>query len=311
MDPVMVGLKRLDSKNDVERLALDIHITPVAQQHYGMLAGFLGAPQATQLAPVEGDLVSLQLVLGSAWGGDRLFAGLRNTTPSFTVDRDGEFPRVDEHTPPAYVGGNRNNSLLRLFGDGQPFDAEGFSAPNENSRLDFWQRRNDQFHVMSMHRDVLVDVVPQLKYVDAPREAQLRLRVGDLASSKMKDLLNAYAYAHARRISNGNLRFLNTLSNQLGVDPHDARRVAERLLGAKLICPIGGDYELKAPANEYLRWSSTFAPGKKPTRIPDGFTARPLTWFRGLELEFTLQQNELSAHAELQLQRDKVSANAH
>jgi hypothetical protein len=155
-----------------------------------------------------------------------------------------------------------------------------------------------------MHREVLVDVMPQLMYVESPCEAQLRLHIGDLATSEMKDLINAGGYAQARKISNGNLRFLNTVSNQLGVKVKDARRVAERLLAAKLICPVGGDFKLASSSADYPAWSSAIPPSEKRPSVPKGFVAPPLRWFRGLELDFTLQRNELSVHAEMNIHRD-------
>ena len=123
----------------------------------------------------------------------------------------------------------------------------------------------------------------------------------------MTALLNNFGYIRTRQTSLGNLRLMNGLNQQLHVAPKDCRQVAERLMGAKLVCPLGGKYVFKETTDGAGRWTSTAMTrgGGIPllgTQVPAGYKAPPLNWFRGLELEASMTEKILSAHAEVLMQ---------
>jgi hypothetical protein len=99
-------------------------------------------------------------------------------------------------------------------------------------------------------------------------------------------------------------------------------------LDAKLKCPLGGEYVFRAgiradgkvpvppppgekseaAADAFGRWTST-ALENQPAggnllhpSAPAGFEAPPLNWFRGLDLEATMNEKNLSAHANIIMQ---------
>ncbi|MEN6557399.1 MAG: hypothetical protein ABFC54_04380, partial [Thermoguttaceae bacterium] len=76
--------------------------------------------------------------------------------------------------------------------------------------------------------------------------------------------------------------------------------VAELLLDAKLICPLGGRYVLRQTPGETPQWtSSAMSPpdhGHSTTMAP------PLNWFRGLTFDATMTDRDISAHAEVLMQ---------
>ncbi len=79
------------------------------------------------------------------------------------------------------------------------------------------------------------------------------------------------------------------------------------MLDAKLICPLGGQYVLRTADGAASRWTSTAlesAPsgGMVKVHAPAGYRSPPLNWFRGLDLEATMTEKTVSAHAEVIMQ---------
>ena len=74
-------------------------------------------------------------------------------------------------------------------------DAEGYS----HSRLGIWRRQFNGFTVFSLQPEVLAAVTPQLKFQQAPRPAQLWLRVADPSDAQMTPLLNSWGYGEPER----------------------------------------------------------------------------------------------------------------
>lgn len=128
----------------------------------------------------------------------------------------------------------------------------------------------------------------------------------------MTALLNNLGYMRTRETSLGNLRLMSDLAQQLHVPPKDCREAAEELLGAKLVCPLGGQYVFKEDPQDPQAgargwWTSTALAGSRggfplTAQAPPGYQAPPLSWFRGLKLEATMTEQIFSAHAEVLMQ---------
>ena len=92
--------------------------------------------------------------------------------------------------------------------------------------------------------------------------------------------------------------------------PKDGKQVAEKLLGARLVDPLGGKYVLDDGPDGTQRWTSTalkdsrggLLSGSEP---PEGYQAPPLSWFRGLTADAVMTQRALSAQAEVIMQLPK------
>ena len=72
-----------------------------------------------------------------------------------------------------------------------------------------------------------------------------------------------------------------------------------------MICPLGGKYVLQRGRAE--RWTSTSLQNGPPggfmkVHAPNGYLSPPLNWFRGLDLEATMTEKTVSAHAEVIMQ---------
>ena len=204
-----------------------------------------------------------------------------------------------------YVGSTRELGPLSVLNLGlPPSDPAGYAA----SRLGGWRREYEGLTVFSFQRDVLETVVPQLRYEKAARPA-IRLKVGDLSNARIEPVINDLAYGRTRETSLGNLRLLHALNQQLHVPPAACRDTAERLLDAKLICPLGGKYVLQEADGGLPQWTSTAlqsipvsSTGLLKVHAPQGYFSPPLNWLRGLDLDATMTEKTVSAHAEVIMQ---------
>ncbi len=152
--------------------------------------------------------------------------------------------------------------------------------------------------MLSFQREVLESVAPLLTFEEAPVPAQARLHVGDVSRSNLAGMLNMLGYVRAKRTSEGNLRLLDSLTRQLHVPPKDALATAERLLDAKLVCPVGKTYELAQNNGGQAHWIS---PALLDPAAGRDYLFPPLEWFRGLTANAMTTGNLLEAHVEIDM----------
>ena len=103
-------------------------------------------------------------------------------------------------------------------------------------------------------------------------------------------------------MSVGNTQFLGILTQQLGVPPEAALDVAQRLLGAQLVCPLGGKYE-RIESGQCATWQSTAWPAARRYERPADYVTPPLDWLRGLEAQVIRYPNQLVLIAHVDMQR--------
>jgi hypothetical protein len=314
MDPVIVGIRRQDrpkenDSSDRERIMMDVHISPYAQQHYGWLVGFLSPPDKTRLVPVAGNLIEGDVLLGRGIGApsSRMFAGVRDFAPAFVLN-NGEIVvdfRALESQTPVYVGETPPKGIVSQFLLGNKIPADDEYVSTNGIVGTRWLRVIGDFVAASNDKAVLEAVTPQFKLEDAARPSQLRLRVGDLSASQWSRILTAHGYVRARKTSAGNVHFFHALMRDLHVDPADCFATAGRVLSAKPTCPLGGKYALKEFGPGPVRWHSPNWANEylaAETGIPEKYRFPLLDWLRGLDLEFSIDRTTLSTHIELELQ---------
>jgi hypothetical protein len=212
------------------------------------------------------------------------------------------------------------------------FDIDGIARTN--GLFNVWISRRDDFFLFAFARDVLMEVGPQLAMVEPKRPAQIRVQVDDLSDKQVATMVNAIGYMRARDASASGARFMNSLVSQLHVPPQHARALAERLVGGKFDCPLGGDYqlmdsatgeransnaangeELPAPGQVNLApgrqlWASTATPPENRfllTAIPADYTMPLMNWFRGMAADVTRANDAFTLHADLEMIRIKVA----
>jgi hypothetical protein len=287
------------------------------------LANRLGPAPKLRLAPIVGDVASLELVLSEFGEPLHAFAGLRDFRTPFMV-RQGEVqPAADlSQFLSGYVGVWPRLHLLDTFlgGPTGPFDRNGIAR---NNRLfDLWMRRADDFFLFAFRREVLMEVGPQLAMIEAERPAQVRLHVDDLSNREIATTVSGFGYSQARAATASGSRFMNSLISQLHVRPEDARPIAENLVSGKFESPLGGEYALVTPSlqsgdtlpgpGERRLWASTATPTANRfllTEIPADYRMPMLDWFRGLDFDLTRNDaaDMLTAHVELDMVHQDVT----
>lgn len=333
MDPVVLGLKHV-AKTDAgnERIVVDMYLTPYARHmYYRELERFLGPPSRKRIAPVTGNLVSVEVVTTRSDKGfvpdpdfnagdpvknaidkvlvrtQRLFGGIQDCEMPFTIKwasvQEGD---LQPETIRVYVGETPAPALAKWLGGGlfdtKP-DDNGYYTTGEG-RSETWGRAWNNFYVIGSNKDVLTKITPQLKTVAAKRPAQIRLDVKQLSNAKFAPLLNAYAYVHVRKASIGNALMLRSMGRLLRVGPDEALRAAGRVLGASVVCPLGGTYRCKGgEAGIYRSTAWRERTLGKITKVPADFRFAPLESLRRLVFEFTIdpKAQALGTHIEVDL----------
>jgi hypothetical protein len=323
--PVVAALKRQASPkgNEWDRITADVRLAPYSQTNLVPFTNRLGPAPKLRVAPIGGDVASVELVLSGFGEPLHAFAGLRDFRTPFMVRQGEARPALEmSQFASGYLGVWPRLHLLDTFlgSPTGPFDQSGIAR---NNRLfDLWLRRADDFFLFAFQREVLMEVGPQLAMVEAERPAQVRLRIDDLSNKQIATTVSGFGYSRARAATASGSRFMNSLIAQLHVSPEEARKIGEQLVGGKFVSPLGGEYELVTPSlqageslpgpGERKLWASTATPTANRfllTEIPADYRMPLLDWFRGLDFDLTRNDaaDALTAHAELDMVHQDVT----
>jgi hypothetical protein len=308
LDPLMVGVKRfaLDRKGR-ERLVIDAYLSPLDETKFGWIARALGPATKAHISSAPEDVVTAQValvggLLEQAIPPHQIFLAVQDNEALddlHSVDLLKVLQLVK--TTPWYLGAWPRPGFLAPFmrGEAGEPDEQGVAQ----LPLGFWRWERNQFSLLSSDKELLIRAEPHLRVEQDQRAAHIRLRVGDLSQTKLAELISRAAYQRARRASFGNSRLLQALSHQLHVPPGQALATAESLLDARLVCALGGQYELVRHPSGAEFWRSTGWPPAGADRPPKDYCAPLLEWFRGLQSELTKEHDRVVARAQLDMQR--------
>ena len=316
MDPVIIGIsKKKSGRAGVTRVVADVHISPYPQRHYGQLRTMLGKPLKKRVAPLDGDIVSIEANITHFFFGKSppqvWFGRLQDFSPRFKIAAgkvDDRSVGENEDRFPAYAGVHENLLGLTDGRDRKPEPNGDILLNKKNPTV--WGRSTKEWFLLSTQRPLLKKATANLKLAGAERPAQIRLRIADLRETKIAKLLQAYSYTQTRKVSAGNSRWLNMLNQQLGVAPHEAIKVTEKLLDATPTCPLGGKYRLETLPDGRQRWESTawrYDSLAQVADVPNNYKSPLLEWFAGLELEFQITPDVLMTHIELDMREPAKS----
>jgi hypothetical protein len=311
-DPLMVGVRRfsVEPSEKMERIAIEAYVAPLGQEKYGWLSQFLAPPVRTEIQLPPDDVINCQVHLAGqgtarSFSPDHvMFAGLKDMVPPVPGETKGLLATLRTlQSLPAYLGGwPRPGYLDRLplgLGGGPP-DALGFSR----LLIGLWRWQAGGFSVLSFDRSILENCAMHLRPVPADDVAQGRLKIRDLEKSKLSAWFNTYWFRRAAQTTRGNLMLLDSLTEQLKVEPSQSLQVAERLIDARLQCSLGGRYVLQSansdsgvavwqttawPANLQMMGDGQPTLGFDSTKClpPPEYKATWLEWFRGAQLHLT------------------------
>ena len=305
LDPMVIAVQRSSPDKKLEQVVVDARMMPFSRSNFERLQETFGPADAYQLAPIPQNLGSFQAILKD----QRIFGGLQDVNPPGTPSEGSSLPGgLFRNILVGYLGADGPLGPLGLLNLGvfSPTDVPGLSQ----SVLGGWRLSMDTITLFSFQQQVLASVAPQLKYVEMEEPAQFRLDMGDITQANITPLLNDLGYGRTAETSRGNLRLVHQLNQQLRVPVAECRTVAEDLLDAAMICPLGGEYSLQEEPRGMQWWTSTELRGSRIGGLlsepaPAGFVAPPLNWFRGLKVEMQILPETLNVHAEVLMEQPK------
>ncbi|RIK74484.1 MAG: hypothetical protein DCC68_22970 [Planctomycetota bacterium] len=340
--------ERPKPQGELETVSIEARVSPFTGRTYRTIAERLGPATREYVEPLDGNLVSLSahvrnVDLRSAFAGmlgglgegplGEVLGNLRGGAVRPEAPPPDErsrlmFVGLDDFAGPVAPGDGFLNKLqavrqanlyvgswpeagpiARFLGLDRPL-AEGEAAFFDVfPQLGVWGLKHKDFTVVALHKEDLAAKAGQLRVVEADRPAQIRVRAGDLTGTHLAAYLNALGYGRTWAGSTGNSRYLHRLAEQFHIPRSETLPLAENLCGAKLICPLGGEYKLAERDDGLTVWTSTaweFAKSGQNSRsvqTPDGYVAPPLVWFRGLDAEAALEPGKLTVRAKLVVER--------
>lgn len=310
--PLTVCIHSEELAPGLDRIAVDLCLHRYSATNLASWAKKLGPPSDIRVAPIAGDVASLNIVLDGLLGSGEpfhLFGGIRDGHVPLVV-RGGSLATVTAVTDAvqAYVGAwPRPDFLERFLGRPRgPYDANGFARTS--GLFDLWIRRADDFMLFSFKQQVLYEVGSQLAMVKAGRPAQAWLTLNDLVGTQYEQVATSYAYARTRDTSATGSRFMNSLVEQLHVPKPEAYDLANKLVAGEFVCPLGGEYVLMEAQSGAELWASTAAAPNNQfllTEIPPDYQFPLLEWFRGMHAEVLRGEDSLNLFAEVLISNDK------
>ncbi len=324
MDPISISLAREPVGQEQERITLDLSITPFTRQNLGGLSNWLAPPSPQQI--VTGPEVLVFLELGAR---SRLFGGLVDSELAYRFANGQVTPEVNwRNRPPLFIGEHTPafRQMLNLRGEKSQdgyFSNPEAADPERSARFGFdYGREWGDWWAAALRKDTLPQVTPGLALADGSRSAQLRLRIGDLGKSKLAPLLRAGNYVQDRLASQVNARLLDSFTEQLKLKEVAAPIEAQAVLGAAVVCPLGGEYRRDPPDYQFSShqpWYSTAWPApEEPWKTvpffermsfsrlhepPAGYSPHLLNWFNGLVVEVKFEDQTMLSHVELTVQK--------
>lgn len=312
VDPVMIGIERVEGAGDREQLRIHGEIAPFVPGKYGKIAKQLGPPTKTAIQFPSDDLVAIQAhVVSDQLQGTipphHLFAGVKDADLPDPEQFDGVLQTyLALRTLPAYLGAWPMPGLLdRLpFRLGQGVEVE----PGLNRLIGgLYRYQSEDFSMLSFQQDILIDSLPDLAVADTDDEAQVRLHIQNLAGTELEGWVNGQLYKQASQMSLAGAAFLNRLSTQLRMAPDQAEAMDSWLLAGDLACPLRGTYTFEK-TRRGERWVSSAWDSKTAlpaVQVPADYQAPMLAWFRGLQANLTQYEDRLVFDATLDTEHQR------
>jgi hypothetical protein len=320
-DPLVVGISRARQKDadELEQLTIDARLEASAMGKYERFSKRLGEANPQQLVCEPPLLASFQVSLANQLSNDA------NTLSWGVLDQAVEGPANAGgllgalalwRSAPAFLSVT-DGSLLsgRLLDRLRDFDAEGYFEGVGG----LWRRKHEGLTTLSYHRNVLEHVTNTTEWIEAEEPVQARLSIGCLEDSQLASWLAAAARSRGQEASLRNARLMHAFMSQLAVDGSAAKRHAEQLVGAELICPLGGEYSWQAGEGQQLAGAAAneAAGSELPRWISSAWSERPgelldpadesipavLKWCHGLEAHMKQEAKVAALHAEILLHR--------
>ena len=311
LDPMFIALKRYGQENNVERIVYDARIAPFGQEKYDWLFSMLGPPISQEIKGTTRDVVTVQASLDGGSiskriGQHQFFGAVQNEQVPAEIKSSSILQTLELFkNVPGYVGSWPKAGYLdwlpRL--GGQP-DQHGFTY---SKMLGLWRLQWEDFSAVAFEANRLMELQQQLQIVPSDRPAQVRIHVGDLYNSNLREWANSQSYRRSWETSLANARLLNLVAKQFNLSPKQSRQIIENLLDVELVCSLRGEYKLEETQSREI-WHSTAWPDFDQPQLPAEYVSPLLTWFRGFDLELVQSREQFSIHGFLDVQRTSTSS---
>ncbi len=312
LDPMMVAVKRYKQEDKIERIVFDAQVLPFGEDKYKWLVQRMGPPLQDEVRASPDDIVRFEASMrGGLGGGDaathHLFGAVQDYLDPDIDLKPKSFLRLLDtfRQTPGYVGAWPSPGFTNWMPQlgGRP-DAFGYTY---SGLLKLWRLQWNDFSVLSFNQRRLEELKKHLAIIPSTRPAQVRVKIGDLANSKIQVWANMINFRRSWQASIANVQLLNLINQQFRAPPEQTKSVASRMLDVELVCSLDGDYQrFELPTGRVL-WYSDAWPSFGNPALPVGYLAPVLTWFRGLELEVIKKDNQFSLHGILDVQRSDQS----
>ncbi|MFO0870059.1 MAG: hypothetical protein U0935_14100 [Pirellulales bacterium] len=308
MDPLVVAVKRHVEEGNRERIAVEARLSLLDESKYGPWLSVLGPPMAERMESQGNEVIFAEAqlrggVLFPQIPPHHLFLGITDAAPLPSFAGSGLFETFRSlRGTPGYLGAWPKAGFLDVL----PFNLGGsLPDPQGYSRLPLgvWRRQWDAFSVVSFDPSLLEPLPKTLRVVPANDEAQVRVHVADISQGKLAPWVNGVFYERARQASVGNVKLLHLLHQQFQVPRGETKELAEDLLDAELVCPLGGTYELAERPDGVVAWQSSAWPTRSGAALPVDFRAPVLRWFRGLDARLVKLPDQLAVSGEIRMER--------
>lgn len=311
--PLSLAAARTRLPNGGETVALNLLAAPCTDLKLGKFAEALGPASTEQIAPTSDDLAHFELLLDTQFtllGQENelhhLFGALQDFKSPLVVEQGTVAPDAPAtEFVRGYIGAWPRPGLLALFTGRNPLVGP---QPDRLENDIFLAGRDDLF-LLSFKPELVDKVLPQLQRVEAQRPAQVRVLIRDLTGSDLSELVNAVGYMRSREASVAATRLMNTMANQLHVPRPLALETVEEFADGRLICSLGGDYQLVEPPGGVAVWISSALSDENRfmlSEVPDGFELPLLQWFRGLRGDMQVGDEAIQAHVEIDLDESAI-----
>jgi hypothetical protein len=345
-DPVIVSMSSSPAgRAGREKVALGILVTPYARERYDVLARYLAPASERRIARLPNDALSMEAGLHEGGRQYQVHVGLQDSKVPYAI-REGEIEREGAFESTTYFRRNSyavvnpsGTGGLRLLGrftrslEYGGFEVPAADRPRPQSTGHLVPRPahalgsllattvadvleslfagslvedRGPWTVFGHGAQIRASVLSRLMLEQVAVPAQIRLRMVDVNETAAAPYVHAFTYLESRKISAANAQLMNLLNQQLNVRPHLAQSEAERLLRARLVCPLGGKYQLATGAAAPY-WSSSAWTTKSYydlSEVPRDYRFPFLDWLRGLDVAFNLTPNTLSANVELEVRQN-------